>query len=69
MEENVQIESGDIVTNDDIRIEFPNLGKKKAEQCPLRFHFVNLIRNILELFTEHKKDVMSSVYDKHKQIT
>ena len=55
MEENVQIESGDIVTNDDIRVEFPNLGKKKAEQCPLRFHFVNLIRNILELFTEHKK--------------
>ncbi len=42
MEENIEVESGDVVTNDDVGIKFSDLGQKKPEQCSLRFHFVNL---------------------------
>ena len=42
MQEDVEVEAGDVVTDDDVRIKFADLGQQERQERPLRLHFVNL---------------------------
>jgi hypothetical protein len=42
MEEDVEVKHSDVVADDDVRIDFPDLCHQEAEEGSLRFHFVDL---------------------------
>ena len=42
VQDDVQVESGDVVSDNNVRIEFPYFGEEEAQQGPLGLHLVDL---------------------------
>ena len=45
MKEDVEVKDGDVMADDDVRIQFANFGQQVAEESALRLHLLDLEHN------------------------